>query len=220
MLGFLSDLDGVILNSEPTHVAIEQAICADFGLTVPPEEWHRYVGMPMRDIFADILKRHGGGLTADGCPAVEALVAEKRRRYIELAPDQVKFMAGAEAFLKGMRAGFKYTGLVTSSGRDMVSRMSEVFGFGRFFDTTITLDDVGRPKPDPAPYRLAAANLGLRTAQCYALEDSVHGVASANAAGCWTLALCTTVKNHRDLTNAGARHLFDSIEELRRFLGV
>ncbi len=220
MLGFLSDLDGVILDSEPTHVEIEQAICADFGLVVPPEEWHRFVGMPMRDIFEDVLRHFGGGLKTSNCPAVDALVAEKRRRYIEVAPGRVKYLAGAQDFLKGMRAGFKFTGLVTSSGRDMVTRMSEAFGFGKFFDQVVTLDDVCRAKPDPAPYRLAAAHLGLRTAQCYALEDSVHGVASANAAGCWTLALTTTVKDHRQLTKAGARHLFDNIPEVRKFLGV
>jgi sugar-phosphatase len=58
--------------------------------------------------------------------------------------------------------------------------------------TLITADDVVTGKPDPAPFRLAAARLGHRPARCLAIEDAPAGIASARAAGCRTLGVLTT----------------------------
>ena len=44
-------------------------------------------------------------------------------------------------------------------------------------------EDVDNPKPAPDPFLAAAARLGLAPADCLALEDSYHGIASAHAAG-------------------------------------
>ena len=44
-------------------------------------------------------------------------------------------------------------------------------------------------KPDPEPYLLAAKLLGADPADCFALEDSPNGVASAEAAGCRVIAV-------------------------------
>ena len=44
-------------------------------------------------------------------------------------------------------------------------------------------EDVANPKPAPDPFLAAAARLGLAPADCLALEDSYHGIASAHAAG-------------------------------------
>ncbi len=53
----------------------------------------------------------------------------------------------------------------------------------------ITGDAVTRGKPDPEAYLLAAERLGVRAADCIALEDSPTGVAAAVGAGCATLAV-------------------------------
>ncbi len=50
-------------------------------------------------------------------------------------------------------------------------------------------DDVRRAKPDPEPYLLAAARLGVPPAGCVVLEDSANGVAAARAAGCAVIAV-------------------------------
>jgi beta-phosphoglucomutase-like phosphatase (HAD superfamily) len=44
-------------------------------------------------------------------------------------------------------------------------------------------DEVRMPKPDPEPYRTAAAALGVRIEDCVAIEDSPTGIASAVASG-------------------------------------
>jgi beta-phosphoglucomutase-like phosphatase (HAD superfamily) len=57
------------------------------------------------------------------------------------------------------------------------------------FSVTVCGDDVRRGKPDPEPYLLAAARLGVPAAGCVVLEDSPTGIAAARAAGCPVIAV-------------------------------
>ena len=59
---------------------------------------------------------------------------------------------------------------------------------GSFADV-VTGDEVGRGKPHPEPYLLAARLIGADPAACVALEDSPTGVRSATAAGVPTIAI-------------------------------
>jgi beta-phosphoglucomutase-like phosphatase (HAD superfamily) len=45
------------------------------------------------------------------------------------------------------------------------------------------------PKPDPEPYLVAAAALGVAPAECVAVEDSPAGLTSARLAGCRVVAV-------------------------------
>jgi len=56
----------------------------------------------------------------------------------------------------------------------------------------VTADDVRTGKPDPEPFRLAAARIGHPPRRCLAVEDAPAGVASARAAGCRVLGVLTT----------------------------
>jgi len=60
---------------------------------------------------------------------------------------------------------------------------------GLSFDVTVCGEDVRRGKPDPEPYLLAAARLGVPAAGCVVLEDSPTGIAAARAAGCPVIAV-------------------------------
>jgi sugar-phosphatase len=56
----------------------------------------------------------------------------------------------------------------------------------------VTADDVSEGKPDPAPFLLAARQLGWPAERCLAIEDAPAGIAAARAAGCLTLGVLTT----------------------------
>lgn len=56
----------------------------------------------------------------------------------------------------------------------------------------VTVEDVERGKPDPAPFLLAAQRLGVDPADCLVCEDAPSGVTAARAAGCAVLAVTTT----------------------------
>lgn len=56
-----------------------------------------------------------------------------------------------------------------------------------FFDQIVGGDCVTRSKPDPAIYLRACELLGMKPADCYALEDSRNGLLAASSAGCRTI---------------------------------
>ncbi len=77
--------------------------------------------------------------------------------------------------------------LVTSSARQIMDAALAVTGMR--FPVTVCSEDVHRTKPDPEPYLLAAARLGVPPPGCVVLEDSPNGVAAARAAGCPVIAV-------------------------------
>jgi beta-phosphoglucomutase-like phosphatase (HAD superfamily) len=49
--------------------------------------------------------------------------------------------------------------------------------------------DVGRGKPDPALFLLAAAELGMAIPRCIVVEDAPSGIEAATAAGMWSVGI-------------------------------
>jgi mannitol-1-/sugar-/sorbitol-6-phosphatase len=58
--------------------------------------------------------------------------------------------------------------------------------------TLVTADDVAVGKPDPAPFHLAARQMGYAATRCLAIEDAPAGITAATRAGCHTLGVLTT----------------------------
>jgi mannitol-1-/sugar-/sorbitol-6-phosphatase len=56
----------------------------------------------------------------------------------------------------------------------------------------VTIDDVRAGKPDPEPYRQAAARLGFAPGRCLVVEDAPAGVESGQRAGMPVLGVLTT----------------------------
>jgi len=65
----------------------------------------------------------------------------------------------------------------------------------------ISAESVGRAKPDPEPYLLGAAALGVDPSKCVVVEDAAAGVKAGRAAGMHVAALTTTV-GQDDLSEA------------------
>ena len=205
------DMDGVLIDSEWLMAATEQAICRRHGIPVPESEWRSFKGKTNREIFGYIVERYGAGRDLD----VTQLSQEKRELYLERVIGEVKPIPGALEFLERARARYKVLGLTTSNSRLVTDHVAHCFKFDSHFDVIITADDVplGKSKPDPAPYLLTAARLGVVPAECYVIEDSDNGVLSAVGAGCEVVAI-TTSFDESTLRKAGAHIVASSFVEL------
>jgi HAD superfamily hydrolase (TIGR01509 family) len=101
--------------------------------------------------------------------------------------DGVPVQPGARELLASVaRAGLPRA-LVTSSERSFMDAV--LASTGLRFDVLVCAEDVTATKPDPEPYLLAAKLVGVHPGDCFALEDSPNGVASAEAAGCRVFAV-------------------------------
>ena len=116
----------------------------------------------------------------------------KEGRYRDLARGQLRPVAGLAEYLTGLRDLGIPAVIVTSADHTNTDFALSALEVAHFFAGRVTGDEVTRGKPDPQPYVMGAALLGLSASDCLAHEDAVNGVRSAAGAGCRVLALSTT----------------------------
>jgi HAD superfamily hydrolase (TIGR01509 family) len=178
----LFDLDGLLIDSEPVWYDVESAAVQRLGGVWGPEHQAALVGGTMPQSAAYIIELTGAD--ADPVQLGRELFAEMALRLA----DHLPLHEGSIELLDALAARGIPIGLVTSSYRDLVDPALRVLGAQRFA-VIVTGEDVTRGKPDPQPYALACGRLGVDPARTVVLEDAAHGVASAEAAGCWVVAV-------------------------------
>ena len=206
--GILFDMDGVLIDSEPLHEFSLLELSSQFGRRFETHaELQTFKGLPeltsanrLRALFPHVT------LSA---PEIIALRLDKIRQHF----DRVKMVAGADVFLKRCKAAGYRLGLTTSADPSIQRLAFATFGFSPLFDAIITGEDVKIGKPDPEPYLLTAAKLGLPADRCMVLEDAVTGVLSGKAAGCLVAAITTSFPA-ATLLDAGADFAASSFAEL------
>jgi HAD superfamily hydrolase (TIGR01509 family) len=178
----LFDMDGLLIDSEPLWLQVETDVMARLGAEWTEADQAQLIGGSLGRSLGYMLSR----ATRPEPPEVVAQwlmsgIAERVRDHgVPLQPGARELLAEVAA------AGLPY-GLVTSSERRF---MNEVLAStGLRFDVLVCADDVTLTKPDPEPYLLAAKLIGVPPGDCFALEDSPRGVASAQAAGCRVIAV-------------------------------
>lgn len=180
MRAVLWDMDGTLVDSEKLWDVSLNALYERLGAVLSPEVRAATVGGSaedtMRIVYQDV------GLDLD--PAYMAATAEWLHEYTgELFADGLPWCEGAPELLDGLAAAGIPMALVTNTRRALTEQALKTIG-PQYFSAVVCGDEVPRGKPAPDPYLRAAALLGHRPSQCLAIEDSVTGAASAEAAGC------------------------------------
>lgn len=116
----------------------------------------------------------------------------KEGRYRDLARGHLRPVAGLTDYLAGLRGRGIPAVIVTSADSVNTEFALSALEVAHFFAGRILGESVQRGKPDPQPYVMGAALLGLQGSDCLAHEDAVNGVKSAAGAGCRVVALGTT----------------------------
>ncbi len=172
----LWDMDGTLVDTEPSWFAAEHALVAEHGDSWTEADARSLVGSALTDSAQVLITRGGVRLPPAAVIArLSAAVREDVRRAVPWRP-------GARELLTEARGLGIPCALVTMSWADLVAAVLDALPEGTF-DVVVTGDAVTRGKPHPEPYLTAAAALGLAPDRCLALEDSLPGVESALAAG-------------------------------------
>jgi HAD superfamily hydrolase (TIGR01509 family) len=181
-------MDGLLVDSEPLWFVVEREVMARLGGQWGEADQQALIGGSLERTVSWLLARAVPGPASPG-PAgraevarwlVEGMVRLVLERGLPLQPGAAALLAALDA------AGVPYA-LVTASSRAIMDAVLKVTGLT--FAVTVCGEDVRRAKPDPEPYLLAAARLGVPPAGCVVLEDSPTGIAAARAAGCRVIAV-------------------------------
>ncbi|TNC25419.1 HAD family hydrolase [Amycolatopsis alkalitolerans] len=182
--GVLWDMDGTLVDSEKLwDVALYEA-AEWLGGRLSERQRMTLVGSNMDATAAYLLEVTGHEVTAAKTESTGVWIRERTARLFD---DALPWRPGAREALAAVRAEGLPSALVTSTERSLTELALNTIG-REFFDVTVCGDEVdGLNKPHPEPYRRAARLLGLDPACCVAVEDSVPGAESAEAAGCVVL---------------------------------
>ncbi len=206
-LAVIFDMDGVLVDSYEAHWQSWHFMADELGKGLTEEQFASTFGRTSREIIAE----HWG---SDCLTPTEIAEFDCRKEglYRELVARDFPAMDGARELLEELHgAGFRLA--VGSSGPpENVALAVERLGAERLFDVLITGKDVTRGKPDPQVFLLAAERLGVAPHQCAVVEDAPVGIAAANSAGMFSIALLST--GHTAESVATARLMVRSLREL------
>jgi HAD superfamily hydrolase (TIGR01509 family) len=199
----LWDMDGTLVDSEPYWLLSETALAEDYGKVWTQEHGHELIGKSLYDSSAILKDR----LDIQDL-STQQIIDRLTDSVISKLQHSLPWRPGAlELLMELKQAGVK-TALVTMSMRRMALAVIEAIPF-QAFDVVVAGDDVTFGKPHPEPYQKAAALLGFEPAECLAIEDSVTGLRSAEAAGCLPLGIV----NLMPLEQSGKRVIRHSLTE-------
>lgn len=176
----LLDMDGVLVDST----------------SLVEQHWTRWAqrrGLDPQDVL-----RH-----AHGTPSRDVVARFAPAAEVDDETDWVEALAFepvVERALPGALAALTQTELpvaVATSATRRVAILRLQRAELRIPDALVGADEVLHGKPDPEPYRRAAALLDVEPRRCVGVEDSPAGLTALRAAGAFAIALTTTHRPDR-----------------------
>jgi HAD superfamily hydrolase (TIGR01509 family) len=196
------DMDGVLVDTEPLHYATACALVAPRDLSM--SQYKRFIGThgfvawlhETYDIPEDVIRTRSTELFFDQLEAIG-----------------LDAMPGAAPLIKTIRDRGLATAVVTMTQPDWTEATLRAAGLRDLFEVVVTVRDVEHGKPAPDLYLHAASRLGVDPACALAVEDSVHGLTAASAAGMQVVQLrqATFVPDPQPTANAVIDH-FDAFD--------
>ncbi|MCF3178025.1 HAD family hydrolase [Streptomyces sioyaensis] len=173
----LFDNDGTLISSLESVYRCWSRWAKEYGVT--EEDFARVAlhGRPAAEIVADLLP---ADLVPEAVARIEQLEVEDAGGVVALP--------GTLALLENLPAE-RWAVVTSATQRLAEARLGQA---GIRPKNLIAADDISRGKPDPEPFLLAAARLGVDPARCVVFEDAPVGLAAGRAAGMVTVALATT----------------------------
>ena len=170
------DLDGVLIDSEPTWDDARRRYVDEHGGMWRPDATTEVMGMSSpewsRYLHDELGVPDPPNLISEG---VVALVLAAYERRVPLLPGAVETVTTL--------ASRWPLGLASSSNRPVIETVLERTGLRGSFRAVVSSEEVARGKPGPDVYLATAERLGVQPAAAVAAEDSTNGIRAAHAAG-------------------------------------
>jgi beta-phosphoglucomutase len=193
MDALIFDFDGVVVDSEPIHLAGFQRVLEPLGIRLTQADYYaKYLGYDDHDCLL-VAARDAGveldeGRIADLTAAKTALVQHAFAKSIEPLP-------GAVALIRAVAGEGVPLAVCSGALREEIELASQTVGVRECFQIIVAAKDVARGKPDPEGYLMARERLSAATGRdlspggCIVVEDSPAGIEAARGAGMKVLAV-------------------------------
>ena len=200
------DIDGTLVDTNYHHAIAWYRAFRAHGFVVQMWRIHRGIGMGGDQLVASLIgkeadKAHGGGIRDAEKQAYMAVI------------DEVAPLEGARELLLDIKERGHKVVLASSAKADEVEHYLDLLIARDLVDDWTTSDDVDKTKPHPDLIVAAMEKAGGEDAVM--IGDSVWDCEAAKAAKVPTIALLTGGFSDKELKEAGAAAVFESIADLR-----
>ena len=182
--GAVFDLDGLLIDSEPSWRAAQRTLLWEFGCDLTSEMQFQTVGLGLPAALA---------VWRTWFPGAELAIEEVNRRLPVLALDHFRRSGTAKPGAARLVASLKDSGcalaVASSSPLRFIEAALETLGLATSFHAIASAEREAQGKPHPAVYLTACRQLDIAPTDGIAFEDSLPGLRSAKAAGLFCVAV-------------------------------
>jgi HAD superfamily hydrolase (TIGR01509 family) len=187
------DRDGVLLDSEHCHVQSVVQTLQRFGCPAQPADVQFIVGRHPDDYKRELLTKYDVDW--------QKYRQRQRNAYYEIF-SRVPLFDNTIDLVKRLHKASVPLALTTSASKQGTEEVLKRAHLQNIFDVLVTSEHYTKRKPDPEPYLVTAGLLGFDTIDCVAVEDSVHGLESAKAAGMKCIIIPNRYTKEQDFSSA------------------
>jgi beta-phosphoglucomutase-like phosphatase (HAD superfamily) len=195
----LFDHDGTLVDSEPVHYEMWEAILHTYGIDLEIEEYKQhYAGIPTTSNATRIVHDYPSLATT-----ASALVTAKNFATQKfLSREAFPLTVGAKEALGYFFKQNLKIAIVTGAGIDGVKATIRSYNLQEYVKTVVSGDDVKCSKPSPDGYILATQRLKVESFECIAIEDTENGVNAAAKANVPCVAVPSAMSKNHNFSNA------------------
>jgi phosphoglycolate phosphatase-like HAD superfamily hydrolase len=199
--GFIFDIDGTLVDTNPAHVEAWRRAFQRFGFDVAVERIVPEIGKGGDKLVPSVLgqeieDRHG-----------EALRRVQKEEFLKIA-ERVRFRVFpcVPEIFRALGERKIRTALATSSNKKHLDSTMKSAGIDlpSLADVLVTKDDTDASKPDPDLVIVAGEKLAVAPTECAMVGDTVYDGQASQAAGVVFLAVLSGCNSESELLEAGA----------------
>ncbi|MEZ4666095.1 MAG: HAD-IA family hydrolase [Thermomicrobiales bacterium] len=206
------DLDGTLADTLPLiYEAFNDAFVPITGQPLSPAEIRALFGPPDNHVIRNVLEPEHH----------DAAIARYVDTYGRRHRDLVELFQGIDDLLADAHAAGIKMAVVTGKSRNTALMTLDMLGVLERFDVVYAGDDVERQKPDPMALVMALDDLAHDDpSQAAMIGDSAADVIAGKGAGVATIGVLWGVPDHSELIAAGPDTICETVDELRRAVGL
>jgi len=174
------DMDGVLIDAKEWHYEALNSALELFGYRISLEDHlSRFDGLPTKRKLETL------SIEVGLPPQLHKMINNiKQERTLRIAAQYCFPKPNLLTILTYLKNEDYRIGLATNSIRQTTEAMMRYSGLWHFFDSVLTNEDVGQPKPNPEIYLKSCQALGSNPFETLVFEDNHHGIDAAKLAGC------------------------------------
>ncbi len=211
------DCDGVIVDSEPHHFKAFQQILSEEGILFTKEEYFKkYLALDDKTCFETVLAAHGRTYNKQ---ILKDLIIRKMEVYRRLSQQELFLYPGVVEFVRKAQGSYRLA-IASGAFRGEIKAALDKAGLRSAFPVIVSAQDVRNGKPHPDAFLSALRQMNerhpmpsppIRPEECLVIEDSIHGIEAAHAAGMKCLAVTNSYPKeklaHADLVIASLKEV-------------